>query len=228
MTSFNFYYLLLILPALGAWWAQAKVREAYTRYREQVNSSGVTGLETARVLLEAYGLQQVQVERIEGELTDHYDPRTNVLRLTEDIAKSRSVTAVGIVGHEVGHALQDAEGHRLLRLRGGLAKNLGRAASLSPLVFIGGMMFGNPLLMGLGGLMLAGMTVFALVTLPVERDASKRARAILQANGLAGRADREGVEEVLRAAAVTYLAGLGRRLASFLFFVMVIGAGLGR
>jgi uncharacterized protein len=227
MFNFNLTYLLLIIPGLFSWYAQAKVRRVYEQYREAPNRRRISGQNAVAELLRHHNLSDVKVEQVRGTLSDHYDPRSKTLRLTEGVSTSSSVTALGIVAHEVGHALQDAEGYRFLRLRANLAQLLGALAWFSPLVFIGGMMYGNSTLMILGGLMLAGQAVFSLVTLPVERNASTRALASLEATGLVAGEERQGVKKVLRSAAFTYLVNLGKRLTMFLFFVLVYGTAAG-
>lgn len=222
----NALYLILIVPALLAWFAQARVRQVYEKYGAQDNNRGVSGLEVARQLLAHHGLTGVEIDRAPGHLTDHYDPESRTLRLSDGVANASSVTSLGIVAHEVGHAVQDAEGYRFMRLRTDMGRRLGVATQWSGFVFLGGMLFGIPLLMALGGVLLAGMAVFSLVTLPVERNASDRALEMLEQTGLAAE-KREGVRQVLRAAALTYLTALGQRLASFLFFAAVVGAALG-
>jgi len=227
MVNFNPRYLLLLLPALLSWFAQAKVREVYNRHRATPIRWRINGLEVARRLLDYAGLANVAIERVPGTLTDHYDPQAKVLRLSQEIIDSSSVTALGIVAHEVGHAAQDAEGYHFMQLRTRLAKPVGWLAQLSPLVFIGGMWFGLSLVMIFGGLMLVSQVVFTLVTLPVERNASGRAVKMLEETGLAGAGERRAVWQVLRAAALTYATALGRQLASFLFFVSVVAAARG-
>jgi len=224
MSFFNPWYLLLILPAWLAWFAQDRVQKVYQKYGAQRNSGGRSGLEIAKYLLHHHRLGDVTVERVPGQFTDHYDPQTQTLRLSDAVAGADSVTALGVVAHEVGHAVQNAEGYRPMQVRGKLAERLSQAAGLSSAIFVGGMLFGNPLLMGLGVVMLAAMTFFAVVTLPVERDASNRALAMLDETGLASPGERKGARQVLRAAALTYAAALGRRLATFLFFVGVVAA----
>jgi uncharacterized protein len=223
----NLWYLLLIVPALLTWLAQARVREVYEKYGEHENRRGATGLEIAQDLLARYGLAGVTVERTSGHLTDHYDPQAKTLRLTDGVANGRSVTALSIVGHEVGHAVQDAEGYRFMRLRTRMSKVVSQVARWSSLAFVGGMLFGIPLLMGLSGLIMAALVIFTLVTLPVERDASNRALQMLEETGLASPEEGKSVQRVLRAAAFTYLTALGQRMATFLFFVAVVGAALG-
>lgn len=216
-------YLLIVAPALFTWYAQSRVKDTYRRYEEQRTSSGLSGLETAKRLLAHTRLFDVTVERTPGNLTDHYDPTTNTLRLSDGVAGGRSITSAGVVAHEVGHAIQDAEDYRLMQVRIRIGTHLGRLSQWSSLIFIGGMLFGLPIFMALGGLLLAVLVLFSLVTLPLERDASTRALALLTDTGLVeGAAERAAVQSVLRAAAFTYAAGLGRQLANFLFFVFVI------
>ena len=222
----NLWYLLLIVPALLTWYAQARVRRVYGKHSEEENGLGATGREIAQALLDRQGLDAVTVEQASGRLGDHYDPQSQTLRLTGEVTDSRSVTAASIVGHEVGHAVQDAEGYRFMRLRTRMSGVVGRVAQWSSLAFVGGMLFGIPLLMGLSGLILAALVIFTLVTLPVERDASKRALAMLEDLGLASPDEVKSTNRVLRAAALTYLTALGQRLATFLFFAAMVGAAL--
>lgn len=222
MPSDNLLYVLIIVPALLGMLAQQRVRAIYEEYGGQPNRQEVNGLEIARRLLAYYGLTNVTIERADGHLTDHYDPQTKTLRLSDSVAKGHSVTSLGIVAHEVGHAAQDAEGYHFMRLRTSLAQRIGVVARWSSVVFIGGMLFGIPILMLLSGVFLAGLVLFMLVTLPVERNASDRALKSLEQAGLAAVEELAGVRRVLRAAAFTYLSGLGQRLGTFLFFVATI------
>jgi Zn-dependent membrane protease YugP len=225
--QFDPIYLLLIAPALLAWFAQAKVREVYQKYTNVPNRLRVSGVEVAKYLVDYLGLRNIALQRVPGTLTDHYDPQTSTLRLSDGSVNATSITALGIVAHEVGHAAQDAEGYRFMRLRGALAQPLAVLAQLSPFIFIGGMLFGSPLFMALAVLMMIAQTVFILVTLPVERNASSRAVQMLEQSGLAAREEIGAVKHVLHAAACTYLAALGRQIASFLFFAAVIGSARG-
>ncbi|MBZ0292925.1 MAG: zinc metallopeptidase [Anaerolineae bacterium] len=220
--AFNPLYLLLIVPALLAWLAQARVRKVYDRYGKLANRRNVDGLEVAQRLLSAYGLTDVKIERTPGYLTDHYDPQAKTLRLSDGIANADSITALGVVAHEVGHAIQDAEGYRFMQLRTKMGERVNQVAQWVSFAFIGGMLLGIPILMALSGLFLGVLVVFTLVTLPVERDASNRALTALQQAGLAGVEESRSVREVLRAAAFTYLSSLGQRLGTFLFFVAMI------
>lgn len=223
----NPLYLLLILPGFLGWYAQKRVRDIYEKYSEIPNQKGADGVETARYLLAQRGLQGVAVERTPGHLTDHYDPQKKVLRLSDGIAHGRSITALGIVAHEVGHAVQDAQGYRFMQVHTWLAQRVSVVAQWSSFIFVGGMLFGNQLLMTLGGMLVFGMLVFSVVTLPMERDASRRALASLEQAGWINSEEKKGVERVLRGAAFTYLAGIGQRVGTFLFFVAVVGAAWG-
>lgn len=218
----NPLYLLLFIPAIGAWVARDKVRKAYDRHSKTPTRAGLTGVEVAQRLLDYHGLTGVTVETTPGTLTDHYDLDARVLRLSEGIAEADSITALGIVAHEVGHAVQAAESYRFMRLRTRLGGRVNQAAQWISFAFIGGMWFNIPVLMLFSGLFLAALVLFTLVTLPVERDASKRALTLLQQAGLADSKESRGVHEVLNAAAFTYLSALGQCLGTFVFFVAMV------
>lgn len=219
----NPVYLVLIVPSVLAWLAQRRVRQVFARYEGQPSRQALPGGEVAQKLLERAGLAEVKLERSPGRFTDHYDPARKVLRLTEATAQGASVTSLGVVAHEVGHAVQSATGYAPMRLRTRMGQRLGQVAAVSPLVFIGGFWLGNPVLMTAAVLILAGQTAFALVTLPVERDASARGLTMLEDAGLATSQEQGAVRRVLRAAALTYLTALGRQLVVFLFVVMLVG-----
>jgi uncharacterized protein len=220
--SINPLYLLILIPALLAWYAQARVRKVYAIHEARPNKQQISGEEVARRLLSYHGLGNVSIELVPGKLTDHYDPRTKTMRLSNDVASARSITSLGIVAHEVGHATQDAQGYHFIRLRTSMARRISVAAQWSSFVFLGGIVFRIPVLMALAGIFMAGMLLFTLVTLPVERDASNRALQSLESTGLAVGDESKAVRQVLNSAAFTYLAGFGQRLASFLFFAVVI------
>lgn len=219
---FDPIYLLILVPGLLAMWAQRRVRRVYDKNLTEHSHTGTTGREAAKYLLERYGLQDVKIESIEGRLTDHYDPEQNILRLSAEVSNSDSITALGIVAHEVGHAVQDAEGYRFMRLRTFMAQRISSATRWSSFVFLGAMIFRIPALMTLAGAFMLGMLIFTIVTLPVERDASKRALKSLKEAGLIVDEENKSVRSVLNSAAMTYLASVGQRLGSFLIFVTVI------
>lgn len=227
MIEFDPWYLLAFIPMLLAWFSQVKVRKIYKQYDEQPNRRGLNGLEIAENLLGHYTLSSIRIENTPGVLTDHYDPQANILRLSDGVARGRSITALGIVAHEVGHASQDAENYRFMRLRTFLGKRVGLITQWSSIAFIGGWILGFPVLMALSGAILAGMLLFSVVTLPVERNASDRALRSLEETGLAVAEERKGVRIVLRAASFTYLTNVVQRLGSFLFLVVMVAAARG-
>ncbi len=176
----NPIFFLLIIPALLAWLAQARVRRVYDNNEGMINQHQISGLKAARQLLDTNKLQDVSIEVIPGRLTDHYDPTTKTLRLSKNIASSQSITVLGIVVHEVAHVFQVAEGYFLMRLRTSMALRINTFTQWSAFIFIGGILFRIPLLMALAGFFMFGLLVFTLVTLPVERNASIRALTILE------------------------------------------------
>ncbi|MBP8683796.1 MAG: zinc metallopeptidase [Synergistaceae bacterium] len=201
--------IVLLIPAmLFSLWAQFKVKGAFSRYSEVRAASGVTADQVSRVLLDKFGLGNVRVERIQGHLTDHYDPRSKVLRLSDAVSGNSSIAAIGVAAHEVGHAIQDKEGYAFLRIRNSIvpAVNIGSTVSM-PLFFIGLIMGYTPLL-NIGILLFCGVLVFHLVTLPVEFDASARALKLLSETGLLAGNEVGGAKAVLDAAALTYIAAL--------------------
>ena len=201
--------IVLLIPAmLFSLWAQFKVKGAFSRYSEVRAASGVTADQVSRALLDRFGLDNVRVERIQGHLTDHYDPRSKVLRLSDAVSGNSSIAAIGVAAHEVGHAIQDKEGYAFLRIRNSIvpAVNIGSTVSM-PLFFIGLIMGYTPLL-NIGILLFCGVLVFHLVTLPVEFDASARALKLLSETGLLAGNEVGGAKAVLDAAALTYIAAL--------------------
>jgi Zn-dependent membrane protease YugP len=221
---YNVLYLIFGLPALLlAFYAQYKVRSAYNKYSKIANERHLTGLEAARVLLRSNSLGSVDVEGAPGQLSDHYDPRSKTLRLSEGVAHSSSVAALGIVAHEVGHATQDATGYFALRLRGGLVPVLTLGSYLGPILFMVGLLFQSFDLAVVGVVFFAAAAVFALITLPVELNASGRAMKMLQSSGLVASASEEkGVKSVLSAAALTYVAAVAQALSTLLYYVFLL------
>lgn len=214
-------WLLLLAPLVAGLLAQERVRTLFAHYRTVPNRVRATGAEVARALLDAHGLRRVRIELVPGVLTDHYDGAADVLRLSHAVALERTVAALGIAAHEVSHAYQDAEGSRVYRIRRAIGEPLARLSPWSGLFFIGGFLFGIPLLMALSIAYVAGLVLFALATLPVEFGASRRALELVQRTGLSDAAEAGGVRRVLRAAALTYLAGLLRQVGLFCALVVV-------
>jgi Zn-dependent membrane protease YugP len=209
-------WLLLLVPLLLGLAAQGLVRAVFRRYGTVTNHSGVTGAEAARALLDAHGLQRIRIEVIPGFLTDHYDGEAKALRLSEPVAREPSVAALGIAGHEVSHAYQDAEGSRTYRARQSIGQQLAQLAPWSTFFLVAGFWFGVPLFIVLSLLFVGGLVLFALATLPVEIGASHRALMLLRKAGLTDPSEYREVQRVLRAAALTYVVGLLDRLGFFL------------
>lgn len=222
-------YLLFMVPAfLLVFIAQVRVSRAYSKWGRIRNSHGLTGADAATRLLAYGGLGDVRLEGIRGQLTDHYDPRSNTLRLSAGVAQAPSVAALAISAHEIGHALQDREGYGPLRLRAALvpAANIGSTLGWI-LIMIGLFLQMVPVAwLGVGAFGLGA--VFALATLPVEFNASFRARRLLADSGmLASEEETRGVNSVLDAAALTYVAALATAVLQLLYYVLMI-AGIGR
>jgi Zn-dependent membrane protease YugP len=225
---FDVRYLLFSLPALLlALFAQWRVQSAYRKYSRIRNMRSISGLDAAQMLLRSNGLGNVGVQGTRGFLSDHYDPSKEVLRLSAEVARNPSIAALGIVAHEVGHALQHQSDYAPLRVRSGLVPLVNLGTWLGMILFVVGLVIEFSGLIWLGVIFFSGSVVFALVTVPVERDASRRALQILKADGLVGTTDIQGVQAVLSAAALTYVAALAQALSQLLYFVL-LATGMSR
>ncbi|MCR5335196.1 MAG: zinc metallopeptidase [Synergistes sp.] len=201
--------MILLIPALlFSMWAQYRVKSTFARYSEVAAASGVTADRVGRMLLDMRGLSNIPVERVAGQLTDHYDPRGKVLRLSDSVNGSRSIAAIGVAAHEVGHAIQDQEGYSMLRLRNSIVPAVNLCSTLSMPLFLVGLIFGYMGLLNIGVLLFCGVLVFHLVTLPVEFDASARALKLLSETHTLTQGELSGAKSVLDAAALTYVAAL--------------------
>ena len=219
---FDPMYLVFALPALIlAFFAQYKVRSTYAKYSRVRNMRGLSGLDAARWLLGSSGLSHVSVEGAPRRLGDHYDPRQKVLRLSREVAHSQSVAALGIVAHEVGHALQDQTNYALLRLRTGLVPVVNLGSYLGFILFFIGILLQFSGLIWLGIIFFSGSVVFAFLTLPVEWDASRRALQMLKAGGLVDSRELKGAQAVLSAASLTYVAALAQAISSLLYYIFI-------
>ena len=222
--GFDLSYLVLVVPAiLLGLWAQARVQSTYARYSQVRAVRGITADQVARRILDANGLRDVSIQRIAGSLTDHYDPRERVVRLSETVYGSPSIAAIGVAAHEVGHAVQHATGYAPLKLRTAIVSvtNIGSTLSM-PLILIGILL--NSSRLALVGVALFGLVaVFQLVTLPVEFNASSRALATLDGMDILGREELGGARQVLTAAALTYVAALIQSLAQLLRLLLLVG-----
>ncbi len=223
---FDPLYLVFALPGLLlGLWAQSRVKRAFNKYAKVRTLRGVTGAQVARALLDAQGLYDVAIEESKGFLSDHYDPRAKVLRLSPEVYRTPSIAAAGVAAHEMGHALQDANGYMPLQLRSALVPAAQFGSSLAPWLFIGGLLL-NFTTLAWGGVLLFGAAVlFTLVTLPVEFDASKRAKQLLVSNGVLIGDEIKGVDKVLDAAALTYVAAAVSAIGTLLYYVFLLTGG---
>lgn len=224
-TTDIFYYMILVLPAFVlALIAQSKVKSTYKKMSTLYSKSGYTGAQAAAAVLRFYNITDVQIEKVAGKLSDHYDPRTKVIRLSEGVFGSNSVAAIGIACHEAGHAAQHAEKYVPVSFRNAIVPvaNIGSYMAI-PLALIG-FWLGNQGLVFIGLGLYSLIAVFQLVTLPVEFNASSRAIKVIDETGLL-RSDEEisGAKKVLTAAAMTYIAALAVTLANLLRFILIFG-----
>lgn len=219
---FDEYYLILVLPMLLlSIFAQIRVKTAYSSYSKKLNKRGVTGAAAAAAVLDYYKIDNVRIEKVAGSLSDHFDPRTNVIRLSEGVYDRCTVAAVGIACHEAGHAAQHFESYFPIRFRNAILPvcNIGSTLGV-PLAIIGYFINSEPLI-SVGLLLYALVAVFQLVTLPVEFNASKRAIAVIDETGLLEKDENKGAKSVLRAAAMTYVAALAVSLANLLRLILL-------
>lgn len=222
-------YIVLVIPAMIlALYAQNKVNSTFKKYSRFASRSGMTGAQAARRLMELNGIYDVSIERVSGNLTDHYDPSKKVLRLSDSVYSDTSVAAIGVAAHETGHAIQHARGYVPLTLRTVMVPlaNLGSTLSM-PLIFLG-ILFSFSSVMGntminLGILLFGLSVVFTIITLPVEFNASRRAVACLGDSGILYDDEIGGVKKVLSAAAMTYVASTVVALANFLRLIIIFG-----
>ena len=221
---FDIYYFILVIPAvIFSMWAQSKVNSTYNEYSRHTTYSRMTGFEAARRILDANGLRHVHIERVAGNLTDHYDPKANVIRLSEGVYSSPSIAAVGVAAHEAGHAVQYALGYTPIRLRGAVLPVCQIGSTISwPMILIGFFMNSQPLI-NIGLILFGSVALFQFVTLPVELNASNRAVDALAISGSFTDDELYGVEKVMKAAAMTYVAALAVSLAQFLRLVLLFG-----
>ena len=226
MFFFDPLYLILALPGLLlGLWAQARVKGTFNKYSKVRTTRGATGAEIARYLLDQQGLQDVRIEESQGFLSDHYDPRTRVLRLSPDVYRQPSVAAAGVAAHEMGHAMQHAIGYTPLKIRSAIVPAVQFGSSLAPILFIVGFLLNFTSLAWLGVILFAAAVVFSLVTLPVEFDASKRAKTLLSGSGILSLQEAQGVDKVLNAAALTYVAAAVAAIGQLLYYVLLLTGG---
>jgi uncharacterized protein len=235
MLGIDYLYWILMLPALLlSGWASWKIHSSFARYSQVPSRRGLTGAQVARMLLDDHGAHDVQIEAVQGNLVDHYDPRTRVLRLSTSVWGSNSVAALGVAAHEAGHALQHAQGYAPIHLRAALVPVANIGSSLSWILFfigfilsMAGSTFGQPLIIA-AIVLFSFFVLFTLVTLPVEFDASRRAVLALEQGGFLEGEELVGARRVLRAAAYTYLAAALTAIVQLLYFLLRSGLLGGR
>lgn len=214
---FDYYYLILVVPALLlALWAQVQVKTTYRKYSRVPNSRGMTGAYAAHAVLNFYGITDVRIERVSGNLTDHYDPRSKVIRLSDGVYNSSTVAAIGIACHEAGHAAQHAENYAPIKIRNAIIPvcNIGSTIGI-PLALIG-WIFSFSILIYVGLGLYAAVFIFQVATLPVEFNASRRAIKVIDETQLLRDDEIGGAKKVLAAAAMTYVASMMVSLANLL------------
>lgn len=223
---FGFFYydwtILIVLPALiFTFWAQIKVNSSFNKYSQIRTSRGITGAMAARRILDANGLTNVRIEKVRGSMTDHFDPRTNVVRLSETVHDVASVAALGVAAHEVGHAIQYAKAYAPIKIRAAIIPATRFGSMLAMPLFIIGLLLANDALVLFGIVLYSLVTLFQLVTLPVEFNASRRAMDTLEHQGILYGDELRGARTVLNSAAMTYVAALATSLLSLLRLIAI-------
>ncbi len=217
------YWMMMIpiflLSAVSSW----KVKSTFKKFSKKANSSGLTGAEIAAQILRRNGLSHVRVEQASGFLSDHYDPTKKVVRLSPDVYGSRSISAIGVAAHETGHAIQHARSYSPLVLRNMLVPVASIGSNLSWIIIFAGFIFGALGLVKIGIVLFSAVVVFQLLTLPVEFNASTRAKELLGKYGIVSRTDAQGVASVLNAAAMTYVAAAASAIMTLLYFLLRAG-----
>lgn len=199
-------YLILVPALILSIWAQSKISSTFNKYSKIYSSKGYTGSQVARMILDSNGLVEVRIERVAGNLTDHYDPRDRVLRLSENVYSSTSVASIGVAAHEVGHAIQHQQEYRPLIIRNNIVPVVNISSSASWVIFFIGIIMGLPFLTNIGIVLFSAVVLFQLITLPVEFNASNRAIKILEDKSILYENEIVGAKKVLSAAALTYVA----------------------
>jgi Zn-dependent membrane protease YugP len=226
---FDPMYMLFMLPALLlSLWATFRTKSAFAKYSRVRTASGRTGAQAAQALLDSAGLHEVKVVPTHGMLSDHYNPATKTLALSEAVYGTPSVAAVGVACHEAGHAIQHAEHYRPLWLRTALVPTANIGSSLGYIVMFLGLVMGATKMVMAGAVLFSAVLLFQIVTLPVEFDASARAKRLAVSHGIILEQEREGMDKVLNAAALTYVAAAISTLLTLLYFLMRAGILGGR
>ncbi len=220
---FDYWYLVLVVPTLILGLvAQSMVSSTFKKYSRVSSQNGYTAADVARMILDMNGLHHVRVARVAGNLTDHFDPRTNVVNLSDSVYSSRSVAAIGVAAHEVGHAVQHAENYGPIQLRMAIIPITNFGSRISPILILLGLLLSIQPLAVAGVLLFSLVAIFQLVTLPVEFNASHRALKTLSNNGILVGNEISGARKVLSAAAMTYVAALITSLANLLRLILIV------
>ena len=217
-----YYLILTVPPLLLGLWAQWRVKSNFNKYSQIGTRRNMSGAEIARAVLDGSSCSNVRIEAVNGFLSDHYDPRGKVLRLSPDVYNGRSISAAGVAAHEAGHAIQDKTNYSMLGLRSTLVPAVNIGSMLGPILFMAGMVINFTGLAWVGVICFGAAAVFALVTLPVEFDASSRAKKRLAELNLLSSDEVQGVDKVLDAAALTYVAAAIQAVTQLLYYVMIL------
>jgi uncharacterized protein len=221
MSSIGLWLILAGVPLLFGLWAQLRVKRTFARYSKVTPRNGMNGAQAAAAVLRSSGLPDLQIRPVAGRLTDHYDPRSRTLNLSEDVGQATSLAALGVAAHEAGHAIQDARGYRPMRIRQTLVPVATFGQSIWILPVFAGLILGLTGLTTIGLILFAAVVLFQLVTLPVEFDASKRALVALEQQNLLVGDEIGGARAVLNAAALTYVAGFVASLGQLIYFFAI-------
>ena len=224
MIFFDFDFLLLMIPLMAlSWWAQSRVKGTFKKYNQTPIRSGYSGAQAAQAILRAAGIHDVGIKAVPGMLADHYDPRRKKVALSEEVLNGQTPAAVAVAAHEVGHAIQHAQGYAPMQMRSAVVPAVQFADSLAmPMIFFG-FFLGMTSLAMVGVIAFSVAVLFHLVTLPVEFDASNRAIKILESSGIVAPDEMVGVRKTLYAAGFTYLAAALVAIVQLLYFLMRLG-----
>ncbi len=229
MFYWNPMYFVFALPALIlGMWAQFRVQAAFKKYSQVRSMVGLSGAEIARRMLDMSGLYNVRVEQTGGFLSDHYDPASHTLRLSPDVYQGNSLAAAGVAAHEAGHALQQQDAYLPMQIRSAVVPTVQIGSWLGPIIFILGYLLNFPQLAWIGVILFAAVAFFAVVTLPVEFNASNRAKAWLANSGVLYNNEMRGVNAVLDAAALTYVAAAAQAISTLLYYVFLLSGNRSR
>ena len=219
---FDIYFLVLIVPTIIlSFYAQWKIKSTFAKYATVRSSRNISGRDVTDLLLRANRIQQVGIQQVGGNLTDHYDPGAKVVRLSEPVYGKTSIAAIGVAAHETGHAIQHAVSYGPLALRSKLVPIANIGSSVGPLLAMGGILLSIPFLLDIGIILFAGAVLFYIVTLPVEFNASSRAIAILRSNNVLTESELQDVRKVLNAAALTYIASALSALMNLVRLILI-------